>query len=110
MNKKAFLLAIPLALGASLMAAAPASAKGVSNGSNIRAEIRQVDRQIGNIRGLSNREEAQLERRVDNLQRLQQRYSRGGYNRTELRRLNAGLVSIKADIRSQSRDGNRNHR
>ncbi|MEM6474952.1 MAG: hypothetical protein AAF687_02165 [Pseudomonadota bacterium] len=101
--KKTLITAIPLALGASLAFAVPVSAANAANPNGLRAEIRQLDRQINFARGLSHRQEIRLERRVDRLQRLHRQYLRGGLNRGEVRQLRQQIRSIKVAIRTQSR-------
>ena len=110
MNMKKSLFALPIALGAGLMLSTPASAANHNNGNQLRAEIRQLDRQIDRAPGLSNREEARLERRVDNLQTFQRRFARNGYNRGELKVLNNRISAIRADLRTEARDGDRRRR
>lgn len=102
MSKLSF--ALPLALAAGLLIAAPASAANWSNPRSVNAEIRQLDRQIDRATGLTRREEARLASRVDRLQSLYRSYLRGGINRNEMRSLENQLNSIKADLRTQSRD------
>ena len=104
---KKIIFAGPIALGASLMLATPASAAGYSKASDIRIELRQLDRQIGLTRGLSKREEASLGRKIDNLQSIQRAYARHGYSNVELRQLSRRLTSLKAQIRTQARDSNK---
>ncbi len=108
--KKPLFIAIPLALSAGLMLATPASAADWNKGNNIKVELRQLDRQINYLPGLSHREEAQLERRVDNAQALLRRYSRNGLSRVERQTLNNRITAIKADMRKQSRDRNQSRR
>lgn len=103
---KKIIFAAPIALGATLMLATPATAASYNSGSQIRTELRQLDRQIGLIRGLSKREEIALDRKVDNLQSLQRIYARNGYSNVELRSLNRQLTSLKSQVRIQSRDRN----
>ena len=64
---KMLFLAAPLALAAGALLGSPASAQSWNRGypGQLRAEIAQLDRQIDRTRGLSNREERVLERRVD---------------------------------------------
>ena len=103
-------LAIALALGAGALFSVPASAAATANAGQIRAEINQLDRQVDRMRGLSNREEARLERRIDSLQSLYRSYARGGFTNRELRSLNYELGKVKAEIRDQSHDRNRHRR
>lgn len=105
--KKTLFATLPLALGAGLMVATPASAANWQNANSVRAEIRQLDRQIDRARGLSNRQEARLDRRVNSLRSLYRQYKRGGINRAERRTLNKRLASLKYSIRVQSRSGHR---
>ncbi|MEP2735871.1 MAG: hypothetical protein ABJP34_06195 [Erythrobacter sp.] len=102
-----FTIALPLAIGAGLLSATPANAATYNGASEIRAELRQLDRQVNRMHGLTYREEARLERRIDNVQALQRRYARNGYSRTELRTLKSKVNSIKATIRFQSRSNTR---
>ena len=104
---KTFLLTIPLALTASAMIAAPASAAAPHKGSKISHELRQLDRKINVLPGLSYSEEARLERRVSKVRALNRRYIRNGYSRAELRTLNRRIASIESSIRYQARDSDR---
>ena len=105
--KSKFTIALPLAIGAGLMSATPASAANFYGAKEIRTELRMLDRQIDRKKGLSYREQVRLERRIDNVQALQRRYARNGYSRNELRILNQKVGAIKASIRYQARDSNR---
>ncbi len=100
---KTFTIALPLAIGAGLMSATPASAATYHGAKEIRAELRQLDRQINRMPGLNYREEMRLERRIDNVQALQRRYARNGFSRIELRTLRTKVNAIKASIRYQAR-------
>ncbi len=104
--KKTLIATLPLALGAGLMVATPASAANWNNANSVRAEIRQLDRQIDRARGLSNRQEARLDRRVSSLRSMYRTFKRGGINRGEQRLLNKRLTSIKHAIRINSRSVN----
>jgi len=106
MNK--ILFAAPLLLAAGAVLASPASAATWSNGGQLRAEIAQLDRQVDRSRGLSNREERVLERRVDRLQDLYRSYARHGFNRFEVQSLEREIASVRVAIERQSRDWN-NH-
>ena len=105
--KKTLFATLPLALGASLMVATPASAANWNNPNSVRAEINQLDRQIDRTRGLSKRQEARLDQRVTSLRSLYRQYKRGGINRAERRTLNKRLTSIRHSVRIQSRSGHR---
>jgi hypothetical protein len=108
MNKKS-LIAGPLALAVGALLVTPASAASWSNPQQIRAEIRQLDRQIERSRGLSGREEQRLQNRVDRLQDLYRSFARGGFSRGELQLLDRELsaVAAQAYARSRDRDGPR---
>ena len=107
-------LVAPLLLAAGAVLASPASAATWSNGGQLRAEIAQLDRQVDRSRGLSNREERVLERRVDRLQDLYRAYARHGFNRGEVQTLQREIASVRVAIQRQSHDWNnhpgRNHR
>jgi hypothetical protein len=108
MNKK-LLFAAPLALAAGAMLATPASARGWNNeGNNLRAQIAQLDSQVDHTRGLSNREERALEKRVDRLQKLYRSYARHGFTRTEVQTLQREIASVRVAIQRQAHDWN-NH-
>ena len=102
-----FTIALPLAIGAGLLSATPASAATYNSASEIRAELRQLDRKIDRMNGLTYREEARLERRIDNVQALQRRYARNGYSRVELKALNRKVNAIKTTIHYQSHNSGR---
>jgi uncharacterized coiled-coil DUF342 family protein len=107
--KKIF-LAAPLALALGSLLATPASAQGWNhaNPAQLRSEISQLDRQIDRTRGLSNREERALERRVDQLQSLYRNYARGGFTRAEVQSLQREIASVRVAIQRQAHDRN-NH-
>jgi uncharacterized coiled-coil DUF342 family protein len=114
MNKK-LLFAAPLALAAGAMLTTPASARSWNNdGNNLRAEIAQLDKQIDRTRGLSNREERALEKRVDRLRNLYRSYARHGFTRAEVQTLQREIASVRVAIQRQAHDWNnhpgRNHR
>lgn len=103
---KKFLIAAPLALAAVAAVATPASAADRASPGQIRAEIAQLDRQVDRMRGLSPREEQRLENQVDRLQALYRDYARGGFNRSELQRLDGRLSEVRAQVYAQSHDRN----
>lgn len=105
MNKK-FLFAAPLALAAGALLSTPASAARFNSASQIRAEIVQLDRQVDRARGLSGREEQQLERKVDQLQALYRSYARNGLTRGEINALSARIDSVRDQLFRQSNDRN----
>jgi hypothetical protein len=108
MNKK-LLFAAPLALAAGALLTTPASAAGWNNnGGQIRAEIAQLDRQVDQARGLSNREERALNQRVDRLQNLYRSYARNGFTRSEVQTLDREIASVRVALQRQSHDWN-NH-
>lgn len=108
--KKTTALALPLALGAATLFAVPASARTDNSAGQLRDQINQLDRQVDRMSGLSNREEAQLERRIASLQSLYRNYARDGFTNRELRALNTEIGKVKAEIRDQSHDRDRKHR
>jgi hypothetical protein len=113
MNK--ILLAAPLALAAGALLASPASAQSWNNNAGqLRAEIAQLDKQVDRTRGLSNREERALEKRVDRLQSLYRNYARHGFTRNEVQALQREIASVRVALQRQSHDWNnhagRNHR
>lgn len=117
---KKLLFAAPLALAAGALFGSPASAQSWhnNNGGQLRAEIAQLDRQVNNTRGLSNREERALQQRVDRLRNLYRRYARGGLNRGEVQTLEREIGAVRVAVERQSHDwnnhpgrnGGRNHR
>jgi hypothetical protein len=114
MNKK-LLFAAPLALAAGALLASPASAQSWNNNAGqLRAEIAQLDKQVDRTRGLSNREERALEKRVDRLQSLYRNYARNGFTRNEVQTLQREIASVRVALQRQSHDRNnhagRNHR
>ena len=117
--KKIF-LAAPLALAAGALLSSPAAAQTWNHGNpgQLRVEIAQLDKQVDRTRGLSNREERALERRVDRLQSLYRSYARHGFSRAEVQTLQREIASVRVAIQRQARDwnnhpgrnGGRNHR
>jgi hypothetical protein len=113
---KKILFAAPLALAAGALLSSPAAAQSwnYGNPAGLRAEIAQLDRQVDRSRGLSNREERALERRVDRLQDLYRAYARHGFTRGEVQSLQREIASVRVAIQRQSHDWNnhpgRNHR
>jgi hypothetical protein len=103
---KKFLLAAPLALAVAGLLATPASAARWSTSSQIRAEIAQLDRQVDRARGLSQREEQRLERKVDQLRSLYRGYARNGLNRAEINALSGRIDNLRNDLARQSHDRN----
>jgi hypothetical protein len=107
---KKIILAAPLALAAASLLSSPASAQSWNhaNPGSLRAEISQLDRQIDRSRGLSNREERALSRRVGRLQYLYGAYARHGFNRGEVQSLRREIASVRFAIERQAHDWN-NH-
>lgn len=103
---KKFLIAAPLALAAGALLTTPASAARWNSASQIRAEIAQLDRQVDRARGLSPREEQQLERRVDQLQSLYRSFARNGLNRAEIGALNSRIDTVRNQLARQANDRN----
>ncbi len=92
-------LAIPALITAlALGTAVPASAAGWGhNGGQLRSQIAQLDRQIDRAehrRLLSWSEANRLERRVENLKDMHQRYARNGFTRAELRILDRRVETV----------------
>ena len=111
MNRLTKWIAPTLAASLALGAAAPASAAQWEghrdNGHEIGREIRQLDRQVDIAKArhqISWREAANLERKVDRLQRLYRNYSRDGLSRSELRVLDNRVDQVKRDLARQSHD------
>jgi len=103
---KKFLLAAPLALAAGAVLATPASAAPFNNAGQIRSEIAQLDRQVGRTPGLTRSETQRLERQVDQLQDLYQRYARGGFTRNELQTLGSRVDAAKSQLFARGHDRN----
>lgn len=104
--KKLF-LAAPLALAVGAMLSTPASAANFYDGRQIRAEINQLEREVDHARGLSRSEEARLERKVDQLQKLYHTYARNGLSRGELNVLNTRIDTIRNQLAKASHDWDR---
>ena len=106
-----FLFSAPLALAAASVLTVPASAATYHHSpGKLRGEIAQLDRQIDRAeqrRLLSRQEANRLERRVDQLRDLHNRYARGGFTRAELRildlRIDAARKQINREIGSRDR-------
>lgn len=113
MNKLTKLIAPALAVSLTLGAAVPASAAPFfDNGSNVKAEIAQLDRQVDAAQArhqLSWQESASLEKQVDRLQKLYRTYSRNGLTRAEARVLDNQIDSVKQDLARQSHDRDFGH-
>lgn len=107
---KTLWIAAPIIAAMGILAAGPAAAAPNTQDTNVRTQIKQLDRTINRLPGLSSREEARLDARLDNVRSLQRRYARGGFTQRELRVLNHRITSIKIDMRKQSRDGDRRRR
>jgi len=116
LNSKLFLFA-PVALAAGAIVATPASAAGWGNVSNIKSEIAQFDRQLDRHQrngALSRNEARDLQRKVDALDNLFDRYKRGGFTRAEATTLSNRLDSLQSElareIRKERRDDRQDNR
>ena len=120
---KKWIFAAPIALAATLVMANPAMAQTRynaghnanhvverNNGSQLRAEIQQLDRRIDRMRGISQREEVRLNRQVNNLQSAYRTYARGGFTNAEVRQLDRQITRVKVQINSQANDRNARRR
>ena len=104
-------LLIPALIFASAGGATPAAAQyggGNGQGSDIRRELGQIERQIDNLhqRRLISRSEAQrLSRRADDIARLHERYRRDGLSGREHRELQERVRDLRERLRDERREG-----
>ncbi|MFN3389773.1 MAG: hypothetical protein ACK40O_12675 [Allosphingosinicella sp.] len=100
----------------SVAVAAPASAQYRGGGyghqpvrnANIERQIDQIEDQIDRMRDrrlISRSEAKRLERRAENIDRLHDRYRRGGLDRHELRDLQNRIHALRQDLRAERREG-----
>jgi hypothetical protein len=103
------LLAIPAVLAA-LAAAAPAAAyPHRTDGEALRRDIAQLENRLDRLddtRRISGREEARLDRSIDQLKRTWSRYARDGFTRGERQSLSAQIDRVRYDLQRQARDRN----
>ena len=106
--KKTTMFGIPVAAAAlALGAAAPASAARYDNANSLRSDIAQLDRQIDRAldkRQITRREAVSLEAQVDGLQRDFRSYSRGGFERWEVRALDRGISNVRRQLTKDLND------
>jgi len=110
MISKTFALASSLALLAGGFGALPASAQHGNTANHQRERIAQLDQRLerlGEGRRLTNSELQRLSNSVDNLRELYRDYSRGGFSRTEVERLDQRIDAVAERIRTQNRDDDR---
>lgn len=110
MKRKLSIIAAPIALITGLAFSVPAAAQGVYSPGQMRAEIAQLDRQIARIgqsRAFTNSEYRRMTNAVDALDRLYDRYRRGGFSSYELRSLSNRIDNLHVRVAQQANDRER---
>ncbi|MBV8688093.1 MAG: hypothetical protein JOZ90_00510 [Alphaproteobacteria bacterium] len=110
-----------LMIGATAISAAPASAQyrggdrgayggGYRSDDGIDRQIRQIEQRIRQAmqnRTITRREADRLLRQADQIDRLEDRYSRNGLNARELQDLRMRVQNLRQQLRFERQDGRR---